>query len=412
MKKSAIIIVLDGAADRPAVALDGKTPLEVANTPNMDILVTEGACGMMDVLSPGVPPGSDTAQMMLLGYDPYKYYNGRGALEAIGGGIDVQPGDICFRANFASVVENEDGKLIVVDRRAGRDIPEIQEIISILNTYQPPFDDVRVKLIHTTQHRGALILKGKNLALDHHDPDPHEPGHPLHEFIPNPDNPGAIRTVKIINDFQRFIHNKLKEHPINKKRLENNKPPVNMVLFRGGSIKPALPNFHDKFGIHGAFVCGNALIAGVCLSIGLSPALTVDDLNFQRKISAAFNALEDYQFLFFHVKEPDNLSHDKKPLEKVKILEKIDEQLIGKFLELDPENNIICLTIDHATPSSIGEHCGDPVPIALWGFGVRADPICAFNERTCADGALNKIKGRDLMPIILDKLNKRKKFRP
>lgn len=364
----------------------------------------------MDVIGPGIPPGSDTAQMTFLGHDPYEFYTGRGALEALGGGIDVRVGDVCFRANLASVRENEQGQLIVTDRRAGRDIPEAEDIVKEISEFRPPFDDVELELVHTTQHRCAFLLRGNDITHEIVDTDPHDVNLPLHELKAEKGNTASERTVKIIKEYQDYIYKTMDKHPINIERRKAGKPPVNMVLFRGAALRPNLAPFNEKFGINGGFICGNALIAGVCLSAGLKPALTDGDIDFERKMAAAFQALEENDFLFFHIKETDNLSHDHKPEKIVKLLEEIDEKVIKKFLSLDPTNHVIAITADHTTSSVLGEHVGDPVPVIIWGTGVRVDKVSRFDEYSCTKGSLCRIRGKDLIYILMDLIGHMKKF--
>ena len=245
---------MDGAADRPIPALGGKTPFERARLPSLDRMAKDGICGIMDVIGPGIPPGSDTAQMAFLSHDPYEFYTGRGALEALGGGINVRLGDVCFRANLASVEKNEGGELIVTDRRAGRIIPEAKDIVKVISKFKPPFDDVELELVHTTQHRCALLLRGNDITHEIVDTDPHEINLPLHELAAEPGNTASRRTVRIIKEYQDFIYNSLNDHPINVARRKAGKPPVNMVLFRGAALRPNLMPFSEKFVSYGCTI--------------------------------------------------------------------------------------------------------------------------------------------------------------
>ncbi|MGQ4871015.1 MAG: 2,3-bisphosphoglycerate-independent phosphoglycerate mutase, partial [Candidatus Thorarchaeota archaeon] len=171
-RRTAVLVVLDGAGDRLIPELGNKTAFQAADTPNLDRVAREGQTGLMDVIGPGITPGSDTAHLALFGYDPYKFYPGRGPLEALGAGLDSQPGDVAFRANFATV----DSDLTVLDRRAGRDISkeeghQLQEAIDGLE-----IDGVEVRFVHTVEHRGALVLRGEGLSARITDVDPHETG--------------------------------------------------------------------------------------------------------------------------------------------------------------------------------------------------------------------------------------------
>jgi len=402
LEKKILLIVLDGATDRPVPDLGGLTPFQAARTPNLDTLARDGCCGIMDVVRSGYVPGSDTAQMSLLTYNPFKYYNGRGALEALGGGIDVQPGDVCFRANLSTVKEDKDGRLIVVDRRAGRYIPEAKEIEKMLQQFTPPFKDVEIKFVHTTQHRCAFLIRGQNISSSIIDTDPHKVPSPLHELLPIPGDEASLRTVKITKAFQEFVYNTLKDHPINDARRSSGRPPVNMVLLRSPSGLPKLSPFKEKNGIDAAFVCGNALIAGVCLAAKLEPMMMKDDLNFEKKVEMTFKALENHDFVFLHLKETDNLSHDHEAKKVVKILEDFDAKVIGKILNLDPESHVIALTTDHATPCVVGEHTGDPVPILIHSANLRNDNVKNFDEKSCRKGILGRIAGGNLVYILMD----------
>lgn len=405
-----ILIVLDGVGDRPVKELDYQTPLEYANLPNMDELAGAGICGLMDVLDPGVPPGSDTSQMTFLGNNAYEFYSGRGALEALGGGVDVSPDDVCFRTNFSTVTKDASGKYIVENRRAGREIPHASEIIDIISHFKSPYDDVEARVIHTTQHRGALILSGHQITHEIGDTDPHEKHKPVH--VPEIDqrDEAQKRTRKIIMDLQDFVYEQLKDHPINEKRETEGKPPVNFLLVRGGGTLPRLTQFARNFGIKGAFISGNSLINGVCLATGLYPAMTDEDTNYEKKNAVADSVLESHDFLFFHVKETDNRSHDKDPKGVVSALEKIDKAVIAKFLKRDLNDSVIGLTGDHTTWSATGRHCGDPVPIAIWGHGVRPDDVNHYDERSVNRGGLHRIQGKHLLRTLCGYGDINKKF--
>ncbi|MBD3187617.1 2,3-bisphosphoglycerate-independent phosphoglycerate mutase [Candidatus Bathyarchaeota archaeon] len=408
----AILVVLDGAADRPVAALDGETPLEHASLPHLDKMAFKGACGIMDVVEPGIPGGSDTSQMTFLGNDAREYYTGRGALEAIGGGINVKDGDICFRTNFATVSKDEAGRYIVRDRRAGRNIPRAGEIRDlIVDTFQPPFDNVEVKFIHTTQHRGALVIRGRNLTHEVNGTDPHRVDVPVESIETDAGASEKRQRMKvIIETFQDHVFNLLDGHEINASRRDEGMPPVNMVLVRGGGILPELPQFQRKWGIKGSFICGNALIAGVCLVSGLDPALDTKDTDYQLKMQELERTLTTHDFVFFHVKETDNCSHDKDPEGVVQELEEIDEKVFSRLEQFDEKNTIIAVTADHTTSSETGRHRGDPVPVLFWGRGVRPDSIRTFNEAACAEGGVNRIRGKNLMPLILNHIDITGKF--
>src|SRR5512146_136596 len=203
-----LLIVLDGASDRP---IGGKTPLAEADKPNLDALAYGGINGIMDTVGPGIRPGSDTSHLALLGYDPYKYYTGRGPFEAAGVGIDVKGGDIAFRVNFATV---ENG--LVMDRRAGR-ISDTDELAKVINEkVKVPGVDIIFK--RSTGHRAALVLRGKGLSPALTDTDPKKEGNPIKECHATNDTPEAKRTADIVNSISKQVVSLLDGMPVNQER--------------------------------------------------------------------------------------------------------------------------------------------------------------------------------------------------
>ena len=309
----AALIVCDGMADRPIKKLGLKTPLEAASTPNLDRAAKLGVNGIMDVLGAGIPPGSDTAHLALLGYDPFKTYRGRGALEALGGGFKVEKEDVAFRGNFATV---RDG--IIVDRRAGRIDSEsaaklTESISGVLHSEKHP--DVKVYLIHTTEHRLALILRGSGLSPNVSPSDPGKEGSPIMEVKPLDGSPEARKTAEVLNEVSRRIMEKLREHPLNIERERKGFYPANAVIFRGGGRLPEIPPLPERFKVRAAFIAVTALIRGVCLAAGMEPinvrgATGTTKTDVMAKARGLIEALENHDFCLLHVKGTDNASHD------------------------------------------------------------------------------------------------------
>jgi len=197
MGRKALILIGDGMGDRPVSQLGGKTPLEVAQTPNLDRIAREGECGLMDPIAPGIRAGSDTSHLAILGYDPFECYTGRGPFEALGIGMDVKPGDIAFRCNFATVDED----LVVLDRRAGRIREGTHELAEALNEEIGEIEGVRCIVKESVEHRAALILRGEGLGDKVSDVDPHETGRKIHE-AEGEDEPSR-RAARVLNEFVR-----------------------------------------------------------------------------------------------------------------------------------------------------------------------------------------------------------------
>lgn len=407
-----ILVIADGLGGR-LTDWGNATCLERARTPNLDELTRRGATGLMDPIAPGVRPGSDTAHLSIFGYDPYKVYTGRGSFEALGIGMDVRPGDVCFRANFATV-EERDGKLIVLDRRAGR-LAEGKELEKVLAGLDLSRFGVQAFFRASTEHRGALVLRGEGLSAAVSDTDPHETGVEVAEAEPLAEDEAARRTAEILNEITRQAYELLKDHPVNRKRIQEGKPPGNIILLRGAAVMPHLVTIPKKYGIKGACIAGGALYKGVARAAGLEvlevPGATGDlKTDLVAKAEAALKALEDYDLVFVHIKGTDNAGHDQDPQAKTGFIERIDREFFGTLLEgLDLGSVNLAFSGDHTTPIDYGDHTPDPVPVLFVGPSVRPDRVERFGERAAAEGGLGRFSG-NLVPQLLGYCNIGPKF--
>jgi len=403
IKVKTVLIVCDGMGDR---LKNGKTPLEEAFKPNMDEISKKGINGIMDVLAPGIIPGSDTAHLALFGYDPYKYYTGRGPFEALGAGIKLGCNDIAFRCNFGTVKNG-----VVIDRRAGRDEYGLDSLSGLLDL---EIDGVKTMFKKSSGHRGVLVLKdtnqNPNLSEKISGTDPEEINVPVKKSFPLNGTPEEERASRVLNKFTEQAYKILEKNEINQQRIKLNKLPANVILARGPGKLGKFEKFEEKYGLKGACVAGVNLIKGVARAVGLE-ILEVEganghiDSNIKGKVEKTIDALKEYSFVFMHIKGTDEISHDGNFEGKVKMIEKIDKE-IGKLLDLEIT---LALTADHSTPVTVREHTADPVPIAISG-DVRTDLVETFGERSCARGDLGRIRGMDLMRILFDISNKSKKF--
>ncbi len=399
-KRTALLVVMDGAGDRPIPELGGKTAFQAADTPNFDRLAQTGMNGLMDVIAPGQTPGSDTAHLALFGYDPIDSYPGRGPLEALGAGLDSRPGDVAFRSNFATV----DSNLTVIDRRAGRDISpeEGRELQEALDGLQ--IEDVTVRFVHTVEHRGALVLSGPSLSAEISDVDPHETGKPVLEARPLV--PGAEKTARIVNKLVRLSHERLKDLEVNRRRVERGLPPANIILLRGPGKHREVPTLQQRYGIRAAVLAGGALYIGTARYVGMDHIHVEGqtgtiDTNFGNIASKAIETIrQGYNYVFVHIKATDNASHDHNPEQKVLAIERTDA-MVGRILDEVADDIVVAVTADHTTPVSVGDHTCDPVPIVLWSDFIRPDSVTAFSEIDAAQGALGHIRGMDVTPLLL-----------
>jgi len=411
-KLKAILVVCDGMADRPIKELNFKTPLEAAKKSSLNQIAKTGICGIIDPIAPGIPPGSDTATLALLGYDVFKVYSGRGALEALGSGINVLPGDVAFRCNFATVNKN----LVVLDRRAGRianeEAAELAESLQKVKLEKP---SVEFLFKNTIQHRAALVIRKPKLSTTVSDSDPEKIGEKVLEIKSLDKTQQSKLTAKILNTLMQKFHQVLEDHPVNKKRVKQGQPPANIILCRGAGTLPQMDSLSQKYGINAACVGATPLVKGACKAAGMSlidvkGATGTPQTDYLAKAKATAKALNSFDFVLLHVKAPDVASHDKDPKQKVQVIENIDK-IVGYLLEnIDLSSTYLAVTADHTTSLATGNHEGDPVPVAITGPYVRCDDVEEFDEKCCAKGGLHRIRGVDLMPILMSLIGRVKKF--
>ncbi len=399
-RRTALLVVMDGLGDRPVPDLGGRTPLEAADTPVFDRLAQEGQNGLLYVLGPGRTPGSDTAHLALFGYDPHECYPGRGPLEAQGAGLETRPGDVAFRANFATV----DDDLVVLDRRAGRAFTAeeghaLEEAIDGM-----VIDGVEVRFVHTVEHRGALVLRGDGLSAEITDVDPHETG--VRVLACRPKAPGAERTAGIVNRLIREAHERLRGLSVNADREARGLPPANIILLRGQGQHKETPTLPEKYGIRCAVLAGGALYIGTAKYVGMehipvegqTGTIDTDFYAIAKKTIECVRA--GYDYVFVHIKATDNAGHDHDHRQKVLAIERTD-RMVGKVLRAVGRRTVIAVTGDHTTPVSVGEHTCDPVPLVLWREDIRRDGVYRFSEQDAHRGALQWTTGTDVMPLLL-----------
>lgn len=401
-----LLLIFDGLGDRPCSKLNGKTPLEAAATPHLDALAAEGICGLQIPVARGVPVGSDTGHLALLGYEARQVYTGRGPFEATGIGLAVEPGDVAFRVNFATL---EEGK--VVDRRAGRIREGTKELLEPLQGRV--LEGVEIRLAPSVEHRAALVLHGKGLGDAVSDLDPHQTG------VPVPPSRAKDRksqkTARVLNALFTLSGQLLASHPVNRERVRKGLPPANALLFRGGGQAPHIPSFEKEYGLCGGCVAETGLVRGVGVYVGLqevSPQGATGglDTDCQALVRASLQLLEQVPFCLLNYKACDIASHDGDPELKKKLVEKMDAALSPLVEKVKKGELLLGITGDHSTPCALKEHSGDPVPLLLAGPGVRTDSVQRFGERSCALGGLGHLKGREILPTLLDLAGRREKF--
>lgn len=403
MKKKVIVAIADGLGDRPVKELNNLSPLQFAKTPNLDEIAKNGKNGLMDPISPGIAVGTDMGHLILFGHD-HRLYPGRGPIEAAGVGLDLKEGDIALRCNFATVDETG----IVVDRRAGRIRVGTSELVEEIN--HTVINGVEFILKEATEHRAVLVMRGEGLSDQISDSDPKAPndGSPYKEVLPLDDSTQAQKTAAVLNEYFKVVYGKWKNHPVNLKRIEDNKLPANFLITRGAGKMTNIPQLGKEMGFTCKVIAGEDTVLGVAKMTGYHTETDESftgsvDTNYQLKAQKALQAIEDFDLVYVHFKATDLMGHDNDPQGKVAAIEKYDE-MVGMLKNNLPENTLLALCADHSTPCEKGEHSGEPVPIAIYGSGIFSDEVTQYDEVSCGRGILNRLTGNQFVWTLFDYL--------
>ncbi|RLG10482.1 cofactor-independent phosphoglycerate mutase [Candidatus Pacearchaeota archaeon] len=407
-----IVIVGDGMSDLPIKELNGKTPLEVANTKWMDFIAKEGKVGLLKTLMKGMPYSSETANLSILGYDPRKYYlGGRGPFEAKSLGINLKGNEIVIRINFITV---ENG---ILKHYSAENISTKESKI-LINELNKKFGiKNELKFYPGVGYRGVLILKNPIKNPNKYSEKlkfwpPHElKGKEIKRYFPKPLEKNAEKTAEILNEIIINSQKILSKSKVNKRRIQKGNLPANMIWFWSAGKYREIPKFKDKFKISGAIISAVSLIKGIGKAIGLSvidvPNATASfDTNYKGKAEYALNALKDDDFVYIHVKAPDDLSHDGDVKRKIKAIELIDKEIVGRIIKKMQNlkyNFKIAILSDHTTSTQTGKHTPDPVPFAIYSSlnKNRRDLVKEFNENSATHGSYGLKQGTEFMKILL-----------
>lgn len=383
-------------ADEPVDELGGKTPLQYAKTPNMDEIARGGVSGLVSTVPDGFEPGSDVANMSIMGYDPAEFYTGRAPIEAASMGIDLSPTDIAFRMNLVTLSEKR-GRRRMEDYSAGRITTE--ESTKIVEYIEREFGNHEFSFYPGKSYRHIMVWKngiGGIVTTPPHDISGEEIG----TYLPHGD--GAGRILKLMRDSQR----ELPDHPVNGARVSKGERPANSIWFWGQGTKPAFPPFGERFGIgRGAVVSAVDLVQGLGVLMDLS-IIKVEgatgwiDTNYAGKVEAALNALSSgADFVYLHVEAPDEAGHEGDAAIKVRAIEEFDKNIVGPVLSglKKFDKYRILLMPDHRTPVRIKTHDTDPVPFSFFGTGFKSNGAVGFSESACGKTGLFVNKGHALM---------------
>ncbi|MHC1686972.1 MAG: cofactor-independent phosphoglycerate mutase [Methanothrix sp.] len=386
-----VVLLGDGMADRPISALQGRTPLQAASIPNMDMLARLGRSGLARTVPDGFPPGSDVANLSVMGYLPQKYYTGRAPLEAAAMGVRLGQEDIAFRCNFVTV---EGG--IMSDYSAGHITSEEgRDLIDALKPLMP-----EQRLYAGVSYRNLLVLKAGAKAVC-------TPPHDISDQVIDghlPCGPDADLLIELMQAAKPV----LAKHPVNLKRIAEGKKPANMIWLWGQGPRPAMPTFQELYGLKGAMISAVDLLRGIGKYAGLEvvevPGATGNiDTNYEGKVEAALSALNTLDFVYLHVEAPDEAGHEGKMDEKIRAIELFDERVVGPVIEglrRRGEDWRVLLLPDHATPIAIKTHSREPVPFSMMGKGIEPDGASAFNEDEAKRGGFGLVEATKLIGMM------------
>lgn len=399
-----LLLLADGMADYKYDVLQGKTLLEAAHTPNMDKLAPRSQLGMARTVPEGFPPGSDVANLAVMGYDPRRYYTGRSPLEAVSLGVAMGEQDLSLRCNLVTLSDAQNyADKVMLDYSAGE--ISTAESAQLIDAVGKALGRDEMNFHAGISYRHLLLWKnalGKSLQLT----PPHDiSDRVIGTYLPQGDD------SQILLHLMQASQAVLAEHPVNRARLEKGLNPANSIWLWGEGSRPAMDSFADKYGLRGSVVCAVDLVKGLGLCAGLTPvkvegATGAIKTNFAGKARAALDELKRGQdFVYLHIESPDEAGHQGEMETKIWAIEQIDRQVLGLILEETDEFDDLRLLImpDHPTPIRIKTHTADPVPFMLYDKNhPHASSARAFHEKTAGEGVFFE-DGYKLMDYFINR---------
>lgn len=398
-----IIILGDGMADWPVKSLGDKTLLQYAKTPYMDMLARMGRNGRLQTVADGFHPGSEVANLSVLGYNLPKVYEGRGALEAASIGIDLKPGEMAMRCNLICI----DGEVIKNHSSGHISTEEADVLIQYL---QEKLGSDKVCFHTGVSYRHLLVIKGGNKQLDC--TPPHDvPLQPFRPLLVKPLQAEAEDTASLINELILKSQQLLKNHPINQKRIADGKDPANSIWPWSPGYRPQMETLSDTFpGIKsGAVISAVDLIRGIGYYAGLrrlevEGATGLYDTNYENKVAAALDALKKDDFVYLHIEASDEAGHEGDLDLKIKTIENLDSRAVGPIYEAVKdwdEPVAIAVLPDHPTPCELRTHTKDPIPFLIWYPGIEADSVQTYDEVAACEGSYGLLKEDEFMKTFM-----------
>lgn len=406
-----ILVILDGIGDRGQDCFGGKTPLYAAYTPNLDHLASSGMNGLYHTLMQGIPMSSETAHFLIFGYE-LENFPGRGYIEARGKGIPLKDENVAVLCHLCCV-ENRAGNLILTWGRPEIPGGESEALKKEVEYFEA--DGIKIRLSPSNGIDGFVILEGA-VSDKITDSDPVYEGRPVLEVMPvmqKKFSSPSRKTADVLNKYLIWCYRKLSEHPVNRQRISSNLMPVNAVVTQRPGKRKQLSSFVDMYGLRGLSISSGAIYWGLCGELGMDVVKVSDTGNVEEDLKYRLRCAKDardYDFIHVHTKMPDEAGHAKNPWYKKDVIEAVDRAMGVAVNEITTDRDVLLVvTADHSTASSgIMIHTGETVPLTMVGKYVRRDEVGHFNEIACAKGALGLVKGKELMHLILNFLDRAK----
>lgn len=398
-----IILLGDGMSDQPEAECGGKTPLMIAYTPNMDRLASIGRSGTLKTIPDSLHPGSEVANLAVLGYDVEAVYEGRGVIEAASMGVELQEGDLAMRCNLVTLSED-----IILNHSAGHiSTEEADELIKYLNSH---LGAERIRFYTGVSYRHLLVIKGGNKKVNC--TPPHDvPGQLFKPLLPEAFDSSGLATAHLLNDLIRQSVELLENHPVNLTRKSLGKSPANSIWPWSPGYKPAMKSLKEMFGIQkGAVISAVDLIQGIGVYAGLDVikvegATGLYTTNYEGKAEAAVKALQDHDFVYLHVEASDEAGHEGDLDLKVRCIEYLDRRILKYLLdECSKLDDLVTIAMlpDHPTPWKLRTHTRESVPFVIYRPGVEPDAVVRYDEAAAKLGDYGELSGRQFMETLLN----------
>jgi 2,3-bisphosphoglycerate-independent phosphoglycerate mutase len=406
-----ILLVLDGLGDKGHTCFEGRTPLKVAFTPNLDHLASLGMNGLYHSYYQGTAMPSELAHFLMFGYE-INEFPGRGLIEAVGEGITVNDGEVSLLARIFSVNLKDDMLMLekenpTLDRNSCRILQEE------IRTFQK--DGIEIEFVPTRGIEGMLILRG-NVSAYITDSNPIYEGRPLMEVTPfegKEEEKGAVQTARVLNSYLKWCYHTLSGHPVNRERCKEGLFPINAVGTQRAGMRRDIIPFREKWGLRGLSIAAGSIYHGLCSLLKIKIRKVQETGNLEEdlleRLKMAKEAV-DFDFIHVHTKAPDKAAHTKNPEHKKAVIESLDHALSYAIDEIIADDDVLfIITSDHSTASAGSMiHSGETVPLTMVGKYTRRDDVGEFNEISCAKGGLGLVKGKELMYLILNFLDRGK----